>query len=108
MTKIVCLLGALFAFGSLSLYIVLAFFNPYAPGHITVPMVAMIFLAIWGIIASLTEKPYLMLTVSLVSFVPIGLYLLGTPGIFRWIGACNLLLLLASLLLLYKKLLRTT
>jgi len=32
-------------------------------------------------------------------FVPIGLYLLFTPGIFRWIGIFNLLYLLASLLM---------
>jgi len=91
-------IGLFTLLGIIGLYITLAFFNPYAAGGMTLPIVAMMFLACTGVIAVLKARPYIMLGISLALFVPIGFYTLGTPGIFRWIGILNLLLVMASLM----------
>jgi hypothetical protein len=79
------------------------FFNPYGYQGITdgsrLIASAMIVLAIIGVFATLTIKPYLMLGISVLSCVPMGCYLLGTPGLFRWIGIGNGLFLLSSLMM---------
>jgi hypothetical protein len=99
MVKVARLLGSLAALGTLSLYIVLVFFNPYSPGSLTIPIMLMMLLSGVSTITAWKAKPYLMLVIFLLSFVPMGLYMLGTPGLFKWIGIFNLLFLLASVLM---------
>jgi hypothetical protein len=48
-----------------------------------------------------------MYATGLLSFLPIGLYTMGTPGIFKWIGVLNLLYLAASVAISLPKLLKT-
>jgi hypothetical protein len=57
-------------------------------------------LAILGLLASLKKWPLLMLVVFLASFIPVGLYLLGVPSVFRLIGVTDLLYLVAAFWLL--------
>jgi hypothetical protein len=44
-----------------------------------------------------------MLILFAASFIPIGLYMLGTPGIFRLIGIFDILNLLAAILMIIGK-----
>ena len=99
MLKLARLLGVFASLGTLILYVVLVFFNPYNAGSLTLPIAAMMFLAVAGLITTWKTKPYWMLAVFLALFVPMGLYMLGTPGLFKWIGVFNLLFWLASLLM---------
>jgi hypothetical protein len=75
------------------LWLVLWFFNPYtsAGGTITIPGMVMILVAIFGVFASLKGSWLGQLLASLASIFPIGLYLLGSPGIFAFIGILNML-----------------
>jgi len=95
--------GLVASVGTFSLYIVLVFFNPYSPGDLTAPIIAMMLVTIIGGIVAVFAQPYLMLACFGVSFIPIGFYMLGTPGIFRWIGIFNLLYLVASGLMIVAK-----
>lgn len=99
MLKVARLSGLLTSIGVLGLYLVFVFFNPYRPGSLTLPIVAMMVLALVGALAAWWAKPYLMLAIFLVTFVPVGLYMLGTPGLFKWIGILQLVFLLASILM---------
>lgn len=97
-SRLAGLLGAVITVG---LYAVLLFFNPYSSQEIVndafgigAVMTALAGLAIW---ASLRLKPIPLLFIFLGSFFPAGLYMLGTSGIFRWIGVSNLFYLLAGL-----------
>jgi hypothetical protein len=59
----------------------------------------MVMLASSALAASLLGKPWLLLAAAIVAFVPVGLYTLGTNGVFRWIGALNLMTLAAGVML---------
>jgi hypothetical protein len=59
----------------------------------------MIGLSSFGAMSSWKARPLRMGGVAAASFVPVGLYALGTPGIFQFIGVSNLLLLLAAVAL---------
>jgi hypothetical protein len=59
----------------------------------------MVVLALTAAWASLYGKPLVLLLAFVLSFVPFGLYMLGTPGAFFWIGVADLLYLFAALLL---------
>jgi len=73
------------------LWVVLWFFNPYSQtDSITIPGMLMLFFATAGVIGSYLMKPILLLSLALLSFFPIGFYLLGTPGIFLFIGILNI------------------
>jgi hypothetical protein len=61
----------------------------------------MMALAGFGILSAWKLRPYLMLAVFVFSFFPMGLYLLGTPGVYRWIGIVDFMFLLSGLLLLF-------
>ena len=56
--------------------------------------------ALLGILAAWRAWPRVMLLVFFLSFVPMGFYLLGTPGIFFWIGVANIGFLASGILLL--------
>lgn len=99
MSKVARLIGMLASLGVLGLYLVYVFFNPYSPGSLTLPIVVMLTLALVGALAAWWAKPYFMLAVFLVAFIPMGLYTLGTPGLFKWIGILQLIFLLASVLM---------
>ena len=101
------LVGLAAALSAITLYVVLVFFNPYvtSPGqgeadvmpHVVVAlMVALALTAAW---ASLRGKPLVLVLAFILSFVPFGLYMLGTPGVFLWIGVADLLYLFAALVL---------
>jgi hypothetical protein len=82
----------------------LSFLNPYgyqgATATTYIIATLMVLLAVIGLVAILVAKPYWVLIVALASFIPVGFYLLGTPGIFRWIGVFNVLLFVSGLLML--------
>jgi hypothetical protein len=59
----------------------------------------MIGLSCFGAVSAWKARPLRMTVAAAVSFVPVGFYALGTPGIFRFIGVSNLLLLLAGVAL---------
>ena len=60
-------------------------------------------LALIGIIATLFERPFLMIVIFLFSFFPVGLYMLGVPSVFRLIGVFDILYLLAAGVLTYNR-----
>lgn len=101
MQKITRMVGLGASVGIITLWGVFSFFNPDGYQGITawtyVVIILMVLLAIVGIVGVLLDNARLMLAVFVPSFVPVGFYLLGTPGLFRWIGIFNLLFLLASL-----------
>jgi hypothetical protein len=74
------------------LWTILWFFNPYTSREeaITIPGLVMILVAIFGIFGSVKRSGIAQLLASLVSILPIGLYLLGTPGVFALIGVLNI------------------
>jgi hypothetical protein len=97
-------IGLLVCGGTVGLWVVLSFFNPYGYQGATatsyIIAILMVLLTIIGIVAILMAKPYWVLIVALASFMPVGFYLLGTPGVFRWIGVFNVLLFVSGLLML--------
>ena len=98
-------IGFLASVTTLVLWAVFLFANPYgsegvssesdtyAVAAVMVALAAAAFVAAWRII------PILMFIVFAISLLPVGLYLLGTHGIFRWVGVCNLLFLPSGLLM---------
>jgi hypothetical protein len=67
---------------------------------------AMVLLACLGMWGVMRGQPVPVLLAFLGSFFPVGLYFLGTPGIYAWIGVLDVLYLVAgALLVLYRTLL---
>ncbi len=98
--------GLVGAFSTAVLWLVFVFFNPYlspdqAPDPGPYVMGAMMVLlsvaAAWAVLKLRTGILFLAFAAS---FVPVGFYVLLTPSIFKWIGVCNLLYLVAGLLML--------
>jgi hypothetical protein len=98
------LLGIFASTAMLALWAALAAISRNDPQSITsetwLRIAEMMTLAIVGLLASLKQWPLLMLVVFLISFFPIGLYLLGVPSIYKLIGVADLLYLVATLWLL--------
>lgn len=98
-------LGIVFQAIAIGLYGILDFFNPYVPlqlGQDAGPLMTSILqvaFAVLGIVVSWAGKPILMLGISALEFIPAGCYLLGTPGIFRWIGILDVLYGLTAIFL---------
>lgn len=86
---------------TIGLWLTLWYFNPYSEtGAVTIPGFLMFVVAGLGIIFSYTQKALVLLILAVVSFLPIGLYFLGTPGIFCFIGILNILsIAVASILM---------
>jgi hypothetical protein len=90
------------------LYGVMLFLNPYPTDGITAGtyivgalMILLALLAAWG---ALTIQPLLLLLAFCGSFVPVGYYLLGTPGVFAYIGVADLGYAVAgAIMLLYPR-----
>lgn len=57
-------------------------------------------LAAWG---ALTGRPMLLFIAFVLSFFPVGLYMLGAPSIFAAIGICHLLYLVAGIVMLIQR-----
>jgi hypothetical protein len=96
-------LGIMSTAAVILLWVVFVFFNPNGTlgmGRDTMIVVfLMVLLASTGLAASLLGRPWLLLATALIAFLPVGLYTLGTNGVFRWIGALNLMTLSAGLML---------
>jgi len=99
------LLGLITSTTVVILYIVYALLNPYN-GEALIPeayllVLVLILLACVYAWASLRIKPLLMLIVSTISSLPVGIYLLLTPGIFRYIGIGNLICVVIAILAMF-------
>jgi hypothetical protein len=77
------------------------FWNPYArsrelvmDGAIGMGITAL--LAVFAGASALAKRAGLVLLAFLLSFVPLGIYLMGTPGVFRWVGVAQVGYLLAA------------
>lgn len=84
---------------TVALWIVLWFFHPVAtPGEtVTLPGLAMVLTAIFGVFAALKASGPALLLAALASILPIGLYLLGSPaGVPFSIGVLNILALVPA------------
>lgn len=86
------------------LWCTLLFFNPYNGEGITggtyvvgALMIALALLAAWG---AWTLRSWVLVVAFVGSFIPIGLYMLGTPGVFAFIGGANVLYLIAAIVLI--------
>lgn len=92
--------------GSALLWLIFLYANPYGRQGITTGTYvvgwAMIALACLGAYLAATHRVVGMAAVFVLSFVPLGLYLAGTPGIFRWIAAFDLGLFLATMILWFR------
>ncbi len=58
-------------------------------------------LAVVAAVASIVGSPGALLIVFLLSFFPVGLYLLGAPSIFKWVGVAELGYLASATALYY-------
>jgi hypothetical protein len=68
--------------------------------HIAVG-VLMVLLAIFAVIASLRGHGRALVVMFIMSFFPVGGYLLGIPHWLRWVGVANLGFLVAGLMIIY-------
>jgi Na+-translocating ferredoxin:NAD+ oxidoreductase RnfE subunit len=59
----------------------------------------MIGLAVWGVAAAIKARALWLAIAAVVSLVPIGLYMAMTPGVFKWIGLFNALMLVAAIII---------
>ncbi|MEW6573658.1 MAG: hypothetical protein AB1374_08510 [Bacillota bacterium] len=95
--------GVVASVGNIVLILVLYFFNPY--GKFAVPTESyfifslMVILSLLAVYACVKVVPLVMYGVFFGSFFPVGFYLLGTPGIFKWIGVFNLFYLASAMLM---------
>lgn len=88
------ILGFVACAGCVVLWWILLYANPYGRNGLT----GWTYLAAWmmiacaclGALASLKARIVWMYVLFAVSFFPIGVYLAGTPGIFKWIGGFDL------------------
>ena len=90
-----------------SLWLVFLFFNPYGNRGINGSTYAiaslMLGLALVGAVAAWKGRPVWMFVVFALSFVPVGLYTLGVPGPFKWVGVSNTMFLISGLLMVVKR-----
>ena len=68
--------------------------------HIAVGVLMML-LATFAVIASLRGHGLVLVVMFIMSFFPVGGYLLGVPHWLRWIGVSNLGFLVAGLMIMY-------
>ena len=68
--------------------------------HIAIGVLMMLF-AIFAVIASLRGHGPVLMIMFIMSFFPVGGYLLGIPHWLRWIGVSDLGFLVAGLMIMY-------
>lgn len=93
--------AVLAAIGCLCLWGVFLWSNPYRAVYgIGARVVASTMMVCWvgGLVAMYLKRFRWALIVFVVTFFPVGLYLLGTPGVFAWIGVLTLVYLAATVL----------
>ena len=92
--------------GSTLLWLAFLYANPYGRKGFTTGtyVVGWVMVALAGLAAyfAATNRAAGLIAVFLLSFLPLGLYLAGTPGIFRWIAVFDLGLFLAAVVLWYR------
>nr|WP_263323291.1 hypothetical protein [Neobacillus sp. Marseille-Q6967] len=79
------------------------FFNPYVPSGpdpdtLLYFSFMMILPALLGLYSTIRANPSLLMAASIWS-MPLGLYLIATPGVFKWMFIGPLMLLIASILM---------
>jgi hypothetical protein len=103
--KLGAILGLIALILGVSLWIVLIFFNPYANSTnslIITSISTMLLPALIALFAVIKCNHILMLGSFLLS-LPINLYLMGTPGIFKFIIVCSFFYLLSGVILFSNK-----
>lgn len=99
--------GVLAALGIIALWLIFAFANPYDPSGLAfdaqLTTAVMVFLAGFGLLAALAGRPFWMAFFFAAMFVPVGFYVLGTPGIFLWIGILELAFLAAAVVMAFTR-----
>ncbi len=104
-TRIGVSIGTVCGVTCAALSAVFVFANPYGPMSIHEAGVWVAIVPCLGVcgalaaVAAVRRRPRALLILFLLSFVPFGLYLSLTPGIFKWMGASHLGYLAASLVL---------
>ncbi len=98
--------GLMAALGSVLLWLMFLFINPYSNAAISgltyIIALTMCSLSVLGIFASLKTRLYLMYLVFLGS-LPFGLYFLLTPGVFKWLGVLCMLYLVSAIVMTLNK-----
>ena len=70
--------------------------------HVAVGVLMMV-IAIFAVIASLRGHGVALVVMFIMSFFPVGGYLIGLPHWLRWVGVSNLGFLVAGLMIMYSK-----
>ena len=70
-----------------------------APAVLAMPLL-FVTLGVWALVAAIRDEPVYLLLAGGLSFIPIGLFLLFMPGVFRWIGILDLGVVATGVLLL--------
>ena len=100
--KLGSLIGIVAAVGNILLWVIFAFFNPYATPENDVIVRTLFVLALpsgIALVSALLSKSWVMLLLFL-WLLPSGFYNAMTPGIFKWLGLFTLLFLLSGILLI--------
>ena len=101
--NIACLIAAASALTVVTLVGIFLFDNPYSVAGINLStrwiMSILVVLSLVAVSAVWQQKTLIVAICFAVSFVPVGFYLLLTPGIFALVGVAHLGLLLCALLL---------
>jgi hypothetical protein len=90
---------------TLVLWVLLVLYVAREAGWIPAPAVFMLpifffSLAVWATVAAVRDEPVKLTLAGIISFLPIGLYLLFMPGFARWIGILNLAVIGSGIALL--------
>jgi len=103
-------LGSAAAGAATILWLVFLFWNPYrqTDSQGAVISVIMCVISLLALGAALLEAPVAMLLFGGVALVPVGLYLLLTPGIFAFIGVADIVVVLAGIWALWARYRRST
>lgn len=99
-------IGLFASIGSIILWILFVFFNPYTHEPVERDvllntLLTLCFPACVALLATLIKRPSLMF-IAFVWSLPISLYTAMTPSIFKWFGLTCLLYLVAGLLMINK------
>jgi len=98
--------GLLASVGSMALWMILIFYNPYTHQRaesdvLFTTLFFLFFPACAALAATMFKNPALML-IAFVWSVPVSLYLSMTPGIFKWFGMTSALYLVSGILMMVR------